>query len=139
MVLGVNGGVGHIFYDRPSDYVGYQGFSHLIRNYSTVTGAAFATRMSVVNELSGFDEQFRVDYNDVDFCLRAIEKGYQVVYTPYAHLFHYERSTVARNSPDSKETALFESRWSKYSCDPFYNPNLSRDPTNITPLPEGWR
>ena len=39
----------------------------------------------------GFDEvNLAVAFNDVDFCLRAREHGYLIVWTPDALLTHYE-------------------------------------------------
>ena len=38
-VLGVNGGAAHVYHSFPGDMVGYNGFTHIIRNYSAVTGA----------------------------------------------------------------------------------------------------
>ncbi|MEA2857552.1 MAG: hypothetical protein QOH98_1873, partial [Methylobacteriaceae bacterium] len=76
----------------------------------------------------GFDEQFAVDYNDVDFCLRVGAAGYRIVYTPYAELYHFEGSTLSRSAVDPAEEAAFKARWTDMiNNDPHYNPNLPRD------------
>jgi GT2 family glycosyltransferase len=68
-----------------------------------------------------------VDYNDIDFCLSAIEQGYRIVYTPYAELYHFEKTSLPRTKQDPKEVELFRNRWAPYlQNDPFYNPNLTR-------------
>ena len=52
-----------------------------------------ATRPGVYWRVGGYDERLRVAYNDVDYCLRLHQAGYQVVYEPDAALFHAEGST----------------------------------------------
>jgi GT2 family glycosyltransferase len=107
---------------------GYFGLDRCIHNTSAVTGACMMTKREVFWELGGFEEQLQVAYNDVDFCLRAREKGYVVVYTPYATLYHDEGSTRARLGPAQPEAdaELFRQRWAGYR-DPYYNPNLDLD------------
>jgi GT2 family glycosyltransferase len=107
---------------------GYFGLDRCIHNASAVTGACMMTRREVFWELGGFEERLQVAYNDVDFCLRAREKGYVVVYTPYATLYHDEGSTRARLGPAQPEAdaELFRKRWAGYR-DPYYNPNLDLD------------
>nr|WP_255679628.1 glycosyltransferase [Methylocystis sp. WRRC1] len=127
MVLGVNSGAAHPYHGFPGDFVGYNGFTHLIRNYSAVTGACFATRKSVMALAGGFDESLAVDFNDTDLCLRILECGYRIVYTPYASLTHFESASAKRTMQNPAEVTLFTSRWRKYiENDPYYNIELSR-------------
>lgn len=128
MALGVHGSVAHLYHSFPGQAVGYNGFTHVIRNYSTVTGACFATRRSVLDHVGGFDEAFAIDYNDIDLCLRMRRSGYRIAYTPYALLHHYEQASAPRHSQDAAERQLFIDRWADLiEDDPFYNPNLTRD------------
>src|SRR5262249_13163247 len=60
------------------DLVGYNAFTHAVRNYSAVTAACMATRQEVLEAVGGLDERLPIDYNDVDFCLKAIERGYRI-------------------------------------------------------------
>jgi GT2 family glycosyltransferase/glycosyltransferase involved in cell wall biosynthesis len=127
IVIGLNGSAAHVYHSYPADMIGYNGYTHVIRNYSAVTGACLATRKTVFEEVGGFDEDFAVDFNDVDFCLSVREKGYRVVYTPYSELFHFEGASTQRRSQNPAEVARFVNRWGKYiTNDPYYNPNLSR-------------
>ena len=73
-----------------------------INNYPALTGACVMIRRSVFEELKGFDENFAVEFNDIDFCLRAIEKGYFNIYIPHVELYHYE-SLSRGKSHDSKQ------------------------------------
>jgi len=126
-VLGVNDSVAHVYHSFPGDLVGYNGFTHLIRNYSAVTAACLATRKSVVSQAGWFDEDLAIDFNDIDLCLRISAMGYRVVYTPYAELFHFEGISAKRTAQDPAEVALFCGRWHRVLAnDPFYNPNLTR-------------
>lgn len=128
LVLGVSGGATHPYHGFPRDFVGYNGFTHIIRNYAAVTAACLATRKSVVAQAGGFDEKLAIDYNDVDLCLRILDCGYRIVYTPYARLYHFESVSAKRTTQNPVEVELFTTRWSKYvENDPYYNIHLSRD------------
>jgi GT2 family glycosyltransferase len=127
-VIGVNGGAAHVYHSFPGDFVGYNGFTHLIRNYAAVTGACMATRKSVLAQIGGLDESFAVDFNDTDLCLKMLEAGYRVVYTPYAQLFHFEGVSAQRTTQNAEERRRFIARWPRYmENDPYFNPNFARD------------
>lgn len=120
VIMGIAGGsAGNV------DHGGYFGLGETIRNCSAVTAACMMTRAKAFWDLGGFDEQLRVAFNDVDFCLRACRKGYQIVYTPYAQLYHYESASRGSLHPMEDEQ-FFRDRWGnpgEYK-DPYYNPNL---------------
>ena len=50
-------------------------------------------RKAVFDDLGGFDENLPNNFNDVDFCLRLRERGWQVIWTPYADLIHHESAS----------------------------------------------
>jgi GT2 family glycosyltransferase/glycosyltransferase involved in cell wall biosynthesis len=132
-VIGVNNGVGHVYHNAKRDFVGYNGFTHIVRNYSAITGACLATRKSVLMHIGGFDESFAIDYNDIDLCLRIREAGYRIVYTPYSELYHFEGLSIGRMTSDDNERILFSERWpNEMKSDPFYNVNLSRNKLDFT-------
>ena len=127
IVLGLHGAAGHVFVGTPDDYIGYNGFTHVMRNYAAVTGALMAFRRTLFTRIQGFDERYPIDYNDVDFCLRALEAGQRVVYTPFARLRHFESRSAPRTAADPLDTERFSHRWRAIiDRDPYYNPNLSR-------------
>jgi len=127
-VIGICGGSAHVYHSYPGEFVGYNGFTHLIRNYAAVTGACFATRKSVLAQVGGFDESFAVDFNDTDLCLRMIEAGYRIAYTPYCELFHFEGASAQRTTQNAEEHRRFVTRWARYvENDPYFNPNFARD------------
>jgi GT2 family glycosyltransferase len=85
------------------------------------------TRRDVFEELGGFDEGLRMAWNDVDYCLRARQAGYAVLYTPLAELRHDEGSTRGTERHLDNDAA-FRERWGEPAAvaDPFYNPNFDR-------------
>jgi GT2 family glycosyltransferase/glycosyltransferase involved in cell wall biosynthesis len=132
-VLGVNGGAVHVYHSFPGDFVGYNGFTHIIRNYSAVTAACFATRKSVLAQVGGFDEKLAIDFNDIDLCLKIVENGYRIVYTPYCSLFHFEGASAKRVSQNVEERKRFIARWGRYmDNDPHFNPNFAKNRFDFT-------
>jgi GT2 family glycosyltransferase/glycosyltransferase involved in cell wall biosynthesis len=127
-VIGICGGSAHVYHSFPGEFVGYNGFTHVIRNYAAVTGACFATRKSVLAQVGSFDEGFAVDFNDTDLCLRMIEAGYRIAYTPFCELFHFEGASAQRVRQNADEHRRFVTRWARYMADdPYFNPNFARD------------
>jgi O-antigen biosynthesis protein len=116
----------HQFY--ASDSPGYAGTPMTTSNYSAVTAACMLLRKSVFNEVGGLDEEnLRVQFNDVDLCLRLREQGYYVVYTPYAELYHHESVSRGYWNLDRTENIYMRERWSwVMDRDPYYNPHFSR-------------
>ncbi|MCC6544915.1 MAG: glycosyltransferase [Nitrospirae bacterium] len=118
---------GHAFKTLDDASMGYLFFAKVVRNYSAVTAACMLTRRSYFEEVGGFDEEYLNEaYNDVDYCLKLREKGYRVVYTPYAALYHYEGGSRGKRVPAINEY-YFRSRWGSIQADPYFNPNV-----------EGW-
>ena len=105
----------------------YFALTHVIRNCSAVTGACLMTRHDVFDAVGGFDEpNLPTCFQDVDLCLKMLEKGFRVVYTPFAKLFHYE-SFSKKAVADLPELKYMKKRWPSYILnDPYYNPNLSK-------------
>jgi len=109
----------HTLFERePSEDLGLLFLPHAARNVAAVTGACLLTRTALYRELGGFDEtDFRVAYNDVDFCLRAWERGQRVVVTPQAVLQHVGSASRGREYTE-KEHLAFVARHGAYR-DPF--------------------
>ena len=134
-LIGVGGVANHAHAFLPRDAPGYQGRALLAQDVSAVTGACLLVWKEVYEELGGLDENhLPVAFNDVDFCLRAREAGYRIVWTPHAELYHHESVSRGRdNHPGQargarREAAYMRRRWKQaLEHDPFYNPNLSRE------------
>jgi GT2 family glycosyltransferase len=116
----------HHFYS--SDSPGYAGALMTTTNYSAVTAACMLLRKSIFDEVGGFEEEnLPIQFNDVDLCLRIRERGYYVVYTPYAELYHHESVTRGHFSGDRTENLYMREHWGEVmDRDPYYNPNFSR-------------
>ena len=133
IVLGIGGVAGHShkYFDR--DATGYFGRLKLAQNVSAVTGACLLVRKSIYESVGGLDEDnLKVAFNDVDFCLRVMEAGYSNAFTPFAELYHHE--SLSRGTEDNPEKrARFErevtymlSKWGpQLARDPHYSPHLT--------------
>ncbi len=132
VVLGIKGVAGHSHKYFPGRSRGYFDALACIRNYSAVTAACMMVRRDVFQAVGGFDEQLRVAFNDVDFCLRVREKGYRIAWTPYAELYHYESATRGFDL-DPREIEFMKRRWKDILLnDPYYNRNLTLEEENFS-------
>ncbi len=133
--VGVHRVAGHSHYKQSKENLGYMGRLFYAQNVSAITAACMMVRRNVYEEIGGFDEDFAIAYNDVDFCMRVRKNGYSIIFTPYAELYHYE--SKSRGLEDTKEKQirfqqevdLFKKRWKKEleKGDPYYNPNFDLD------------
>ena len=143
VILGLGGMAGHSHLMSPAHHHGYFSRPQLIQNLSAVTFACAMTRKAVFEQLQGLNEtELAIAFNDVDYCLRAREAGYLVVYTPYAELYHHESKSRGYENDRGKrerlarETAYMQRRHGDVlqKGDPYYNPNLSLT-NNFQPNP----
>ena len=133
VIVGLGGVAGHAFPAYPHDAVGYFGRIVMAQDYSAVTAACIMVKKSVFEETGGFDEGFAVAFNDIDLCLKIREKGWLIVYNPYAELSHYESKSRGYEDTEEKvkrfnsEIDLFLKKWNGFleQGDPYYNPNLT--------------
>ena len=71
-------------------------------------GAFLMFRQNVWKKLGGFDERFYpVWFEDVDFCRRAVDAGYEIAYAP---------SVVARHKGGHSVTRISSERRASYWC-----------------------
>jgi GT2 family glycosyltransferase len=83
-------------------------------------------RKAVFEEVGGFNERLRVDFNDVDYCLKVRRAGYRIVYTPYARLYHHESGSFGERRQRAEEIDEMRETWgSTLAADPYYNRNLT--------------
>jgi GT2 family glycosyltransferase/SAM-dependent methyltransferase len=131
LVLGVGGVADHAFKGLPGNAFTYFAFADVVRNVSAVTAACMMVPRRAFEQVGGFDERLNVALNDVDLCLRLGQRGYLIVYTPFALLYHHESSTRGRLHPPRDEEQVW-ARWGELigKGDPFYNPNLTLSRTD---------
>ena len=68
------------------------------RSVLAVTGAALMIRSGLLAELDGWEDLYEYYYEDIDLCLRARSKGWDVVADPHAAVWHAVSATAARAS-----------------------------------------
>jgi glycosyltransferase involved in cell wall biosynthesis len=134
VIVGLGGVAGQVVFDlMPRGQTGYFDRGALQQNYCAVTAACMLVRKKAFEDLGGFDERnLAVSFNDVDFCLRLLERRWRVVWTPYANLTHRESASRGRERTKTQQAQFFreatymQETWGvRLQCDPFYNPNLS--------------
>lgn len=54
-----------------------------------ITGCCFFINKETFESLHGFDENYFMYYEEIDFCKRMKEKNYKAFYTPNAEFIHY--------------------------------------------------
>jgi GT2 family glycosyltransferase len=126
VVIGMQGHASHVFMGSMEKQTGPFGSVDWYRDYSAVTGACMMMRKEVFEEIGGFDEGYQLVFSDVEICLRVVNKGYRVVYTPYARLRHYEGKSRGVHIPASDMLRGYEHmhEWVE-AGDRYFNPNLS--------------
>lgn len=133
VVLGVSGLANHAHRGLPEGSGGHCGRACLIQSFSAVTGACLVIRKDRFEAVQGLNEtDLKVEFNDVDFCLRLREAGLRNVWTPYAELVHHESATRGTDNTPGKhkrhraEIEYVKRRWGEsLRFDPAYNPNLT--------------
>lgn len=130
VVLGMCGNpADHAFKLQHYQDGGYLNYCNVVRNYSAVTGACMMVKKSLFLNVGKFEEySLPVSFNDIDFCLKLIENGYRVVYTPNAILYHHEGSSRGTGSKTDtlEEVCYFLNKYDdKVLNDKYYNKNLS--------------
>ena len=132
IVLGL-GGIGANVYGG-IDRENYGAFGRLLIpfDYSAVTAACLMVKKSKYLEVNGLDEDLTVAYNDVDFNIKLLEKGYNNVFLPNVELFHFESQTRGKDTTKEKKARLEKeseymmNKWHDIiKNDKYYNSNLS--------------
>ena len=139
VVIGMGGAAGHSFVQEQRNAASYFNYINSISNYSALTAACIMIKATVFDEANGFEENFSVEYNDIDFCLRVKELGYHNVYLPHVELYHHEslsRGTIFASKRSTllheKEKGLFVEKWNAYiHHDPCYSKHLSLEASDF--------
>lgn len=152
VVLGLDGPADHAFIGLPADDPGYMHRMVVDQNYLAVTAACLMVPRSLYLEVGGLDEgDFRVSYNDVDFCLKIRQAGYLCVWTPYAVLMHegsVSQREVDKSSHSEKvnrftaeQLAMYDRWLPVIANDPSYNRNLAltKPGFELDPREAGWK
>jgi GT2 family glycosyltransferase/glycosyltransferase involved in cell wall biosynthesis len=81
-----------------------------------VTGACMYVRRELIERIGLLDERYAMAYEDVDWCLRAWQAGFRVMYFPAAQLVHHESVTRGTELGERERASqrLFWERWSDF-------------------------
>lgn len=132
VILGPRGGAVHAHVNLSADNGGYHELANQTHEVSAVTGACLAISRDKFIQVGGFNEDFKVAFNDIEFCIRVHNHGYHNIYLADAILIHHECKT--RGHDDTPKKLILqrdEARriWLLHHeimrNDPFYSPNLS--------------
>jgi GT2 family glycosyltransferase len=130
VVLGHGSLAGHIYHRQPASEPGYLGQLLVAHEVEAVTAACIAIERAKFEALGGFDESLKVEFNDIDLCLRAAERGWTSVWTPHSMLYHLQSATRGYPLKPYKafrsERDIFLKRWAHVIRDDrFFHPALS--------------
>ena len=140
VVIGFGGMAGHTFIGKSRYDLGYFRRIVCVQDYSAVTAACMMTKRSVYEAVGGLTEDYRVAFNDIDYCLKVRKLGKLVVYNPYAELYHYEsKSRGLEDTPEkvqrfNSEVERLATTWKDIfeAGDPYYNKNLTLDNSDFS-------
>lgn len=94
VIAGFGGLAGHWYLNQNRNFGGPLNRLHVRNSMTCVTGAVMLLAGDCVRAVGAWDEVgFAVAYNDVDYCLRAYKAGFNIVWTPFACLFHHESAS----------------------------------------------
>ncbi len=132
VIAGIQGVAGHAhLFLQPADG-GYRNLATTTHEVCAVTGACLAVTRENFEAVGGFDENFRVAFNDVAFCFSLHKLGKRNVYVADPLFIHYEsKSRGYDDTPEKLALQQAEARktWAIHAdlmrADPFYSPNLS--------------
>ncbi|WP_223269799.1 glycosyltransferase [Nostoc sp. 'Peltigera membranacea cyanobiont' 213] len=132
VVMGIGGVANHSHKHYPVNSPGYFGQILTVNNYLAVTAACLMCRREIFELIGGFEEELAVAFNDVDLCLKIVEKGYKNIYLPHVMLYHYEsksrgcEDTPAKVARFIQETTYMQKKWKNFiEYDPCYSINLT--------------
>lgn len=132
VVIGFDNYAGHVNMGIGRDDYGYMGRARMNCNYSAVTAACMMTKKELFDQVGGFDEQFVIACNDVDYCLKLRELNKLIVFDAFSEWHHYEsksrgyEDTAEKIERFEKEKTKFREKWQNVldEGDPFYNKNF---------------
>jgi O-antigen biosynthesis protein len=126
--VGFEGGLpGHPYYGYPRDVPGYANAVRIARDLLAVTGACLMTRRDLFEEVGGLSTIYPVNYNDVDYCLKQVERGRRVVYDPDLVMTHFESSSRSMDVEEWEKAQLL-ARWAPLTTsNPYSNPYLRNE------------
>lgn len=132
VIWGIGDVAGHAHKFSEKGFAGYHHRLIVHQSILAVTGACLMVRKDVWDQVGGLNEDLAVAFNDVDFCLKVWDAGYQNIWTPYVEMTHHESVSRGGDSDSSnfqrylREVGIIKSKWTnKLTRDIYFNPNFS--------------
>lgn len=123
---------GHRYAGLSSQFTGLHDSLLIPQNSLAVTGACLAVETSRFRSVGGFNEQFPLNFNDVDLCLRLLRAGYRTVVEPVRAFTHFESAT-RQPAASPEEYALLRELWEPELSDDFWD-----HPRHTSPAPNEY-
>lgn len=118
---------GHVAFGWAANKDDATGSLAVAHEVSGVTGACLLVSADWFVRAGGFSSLLPGNYNDVDFSMKLRALGQQIIWTPWAQLFHFESKTRTPTSTES-EFATLRARWgTRMEVDPYW-------PEDATPI-----
>lgn len=98
---------GHVYNGFPSDFPP----ANIGKEVQCVTAACMIMRREDFLAIGGFDTGFINGSEDIDLCLRIVDKGKKIVYQPQCEIIHLESKSEGRFDQSSQNSARLFERW----------------------------
>ena len=102
----------HRYRGQPADW----GPANIPGPTLAATGACMYLTRDALDRVGLFDESYGMGYEDIDYCLRAWQAGFHVLYEPLARLYHHESATRGTEvgERERKSQRVFWRRWGTF-------------------------
>lgn len=134
VISGKGGGFAHRYYRQEANIQEYMYTLTVPNDVVGCTAACFMVAKKKYEEVHGMNEELAVQFNDVDFAIKLLEKGYYNVFIPDVKLFHYESKSrgidkkhdaVDRYMDEVKYAQEHYAKWLEH--DPYYNDQFDKN------------
>ena len=85
-------GLSRLFPDDPRFNGYFQSYADMAQTHpvDVIAGSYMLMPMALCRELGGWDETYFFYGEDIDFCYRIRQAGYQIIYYPHVEVLHYK-------------------------------------------------
>jgi GT2 family glycosyltransferase len=134
---GTPGTPGHLYVSLESGSTGPDDLLAFPRECGAVTGACLMVSRAALERIGGWDDSYRLDYGDLDLCLRLREDGGRVVIVHTVTMRHRESASRAAY-PRHADWRRFRARWAPAypEGDPWVHPAYPPGSEPSLPLPD---
>lgn len=90
------------------------------REVPAITGACMLIRKRLFEQVGGLDEEYWLEYQDIDLCYKVKKLGLKIIYTPFSVAYHQQGATrgIAPKDMALHDSLRLRKRW-------FYNHQIT--------------